>query len=658
MPIAFETCFGWVLAGSTDSQLPIPRIATCHVSCNTGDELLRKFWEIEDSPLSEPAMSPEERCAVQHFKTTQSRTIDGRFVVPLPKRTDVKGLGESRSHAVQRFLSLERNLRSKNQFNEFRNVMREYFDLKHAELVPYHDLNKPAHDVFYLPVHVVCKPSSTTTKFRAVFDASAKSSSGVSLNDTLMVGPTVHASLIEVLLRFRMHRIAVVADVSKMYRAIELTDADRDLHRFVWRESPEDTLQDYRMTRLTFGISSSSFIANMAVKQNAEDYTMDYPLAAKVVEEAFYVDDCLTGADSVQEGLKLRRQLQELFAKAGFTLRKWNSSNPQILRDVPPELRDEQTSLTITEHSDVYSKTLGIEWHCVLDYFRINTTKQYNHTTSTTTQPVQPHNQYNQHNHTTSTTSQPVQPHNHTTCTTTQPVQPHNPTTSTTTQPVQPHNHTTCTTTQPVQPHNPTTSTTTQPVQPHNQYNLKTTTTCTTSQPVQPHNHTTCTTTQPVQPHNPTTSTTTQPVQPHNQYNLKTTTTCTTTQPVQPAQPIQPHNQLNHTTSTTCTTSQPVQPHNQYNHTTSTTTQPVQPQNYYNLYNHTTSTTSTTNTTPQPVEPHNLTTRQPVQPLQPVQPHNQYNHTTSTTTQPVQPQNYYNLYNHTTSTTSTTTQPV
>ena len=375
MPIAFETCFGWVLAGNTDSQLPIPRIATCHVSCNTGNKLLRNFWVIEDSPLSEPAMSPEERCAVQHFKTMQSRTIDGRFVVPLPKRTDVKGLGESRSHAVQRFLSLERNLRSKNQFNEFRNVMREYFDLKHAELVPYHDLNKPAHDVFYLPVHVVCKPSSTTTKFRAVFDASAKSSSGVSLNDTLMVGPTVHASLIEVLLRFRMHRIAVVADVSKMYRAIELTDADRDLHRFVWRESPEDTLQDYRMTRLTFGISSSSFIANMAVKQNAEDYTMDYPLAAKVVEEAFYVDDCLTGADSVQEGLKLRRQLQELFAKAGFTLRKWNSSNPQILRDVPPELRDEQTSLTITEQSDVYSKTLGIEWHCVLDYFRINTTK-------------------------------------------------------------------------------------------------------------------------------------------------------------------------------------------------------------------------------------------------------------------------------------------
>lgn len=83
-----------------------------------------------------------------------------------------------------------------------------------------------------------------------------------------------------------------------MYRAIELPSTDRDLHQFVWRESPEDKLQDCRMTRLTFGVSSYSFLANMAIKQNAEDYAKDYPLAAKFIEEAFYVDDCLTGADS------------------------------------------------------------------------------------------------------------------------------------------------------------------------------------------------------------------------------------------------------------------------------------------------------------------------------------------------------------------------
>lgn len=62
---------------------------------------------------------------------------------------------------------------------------------------------------------------------------------GVSLNDVLMVG---HPLLIDVLLRFRMHQIAIVADISKMYRAIELPPADRDLHHFVWRTNPKDTL--------------------------------------------------------------------------------------------------------------------------------------------------------------------------------------------------------------------------------------------------------------------------------------------------------------------------------------------------------------------------------------------------------------------------------
>ena len=54
-----------------------------------------------------------------------------------------------------------------------------------------------------------------------------------------------------------------------MYCAVELNPHDRDLHRFVWRNKPTEDLQDFRMTRVTFGVSASSFVANMAVKQNA-----------------------------------------------------------------------------------------------------------------------------------------------------------------------------------------------------------------------------------------------------------------------------------------------------------------------------------------------------------------------------------------------------
>ena len=250
--------------------------------------------------------------------------------------------------------------------------MREYIDLGHAESVPPEKMNEPTNNVFYLPMHAVHKQSSTTTKIRAVFDASMKSVSGVSLNNTLMVGPTVHPQLVDVLIRFRMHRIALVADISKMYRAIELPLADRDLHRFEWRDSPGDTINDYRMTRVTFGVSSSSYIANMCVKQNAADFAFKYPLAARIVNESFYVDDCLTGADSIEQGIEVYTQLQGLFAKAEFLLRKWNSSSPAILESIPADLRDAKTSLTIADTDEVYTKTLGIEWHSVMDHFRLD----------------------------------------------------------------------------------------------------------------------------------------------------------------------------------------------------------------------------------------------------------------------------------------------
>lgn len=74
--------------------------------------------------------------------------------------------------------------------------------------------------MFYLPIHVVRKEASSTTKVRAVFDASAKSSSGLSLNETFIVGPTIHPSLVDVL---RSHRVALTTDVSEQLASLILT---------------------------------------------------------------------------------------------------------------------------------------------------------------------------------------------------------------------------------------------------------------------------------------------------------------------------------------------------------------------------------------------------------------------------------------------------
>ena len=122
-------------------------------------------------------------------------------------------------------------------------VIHEYVVLKHAEPVPMMELDAPPSHVFYLLMHAVKKSFSTTT-IRAMFDASENSASNVLQNDILLVGPTIYSSLIDVLLRFRLHRIALTANASKMYRAIGLVEANRDLYCFVWRSSPEEPLQD------------------------------------------------------------------------------------------------------------------------------------------------------------------------------------------------------------------------------------------------------------------------------------------------------------------------------------------------------------------------------------------------------------------------------
>ena len=182
--------------------------------------------------------------------------------------------------------------------------------------------------------------------------SSAKSCTGVSLNDTVLVGPTVHPPLIDVLLCFRLYAMALTADVSKNYCSVELAMTDRDLHRFIWRSNSKEPLQEYCMTRVTFGVSASSFAANMAGKQNAIDHAHEFPLAAVVVDKSFYVDNCLLGTVNKELAITLRQQLSDLFSRGGFLLRKWNSNDPLVLQSIPEELRDSSIIQTISESNE------------------------------------------------------------------------------------------------------------------------------------------------------------------------------------------------------------------------------------------------------------------------------------------------------------------
>ena len=129
------------------------------------------------------------------------------------------------------------------------------------------------------------------------------------------------------------------------------------------------------MTRLTFGVSASSFAANMAVKQNALDNAQTYPQAAQSVLESFYVDDGLTGLDSVEEAVHLQKQLHKLFSGSGFTLRKWKTNEPDVIAHVAPELRDQEPIQEI-KGEEAFTKVLGLEWDSELDAFHPTVTNR------------------------------------------------------------------------------------------------------------------------------------------------------------------------------------------------------------------------------------------------------------------------------------------
>ncbi len=321
------TIFGWLPYGQADSGANVTAYLTLHsVSEDTSNQLLRAFWEVEEVHTPKDSYTNEEQLALVHYEKTTIKTRDGLYQEKLPRRPDAPVLGDSRKQAERRLASTELSLKRKEKWDCFREVINDYFTNGHAELVPNEDLKKPASSVFYLPMHGVTKQSSTSTKLRAVFDASAATSTGVSLNDILLPGPNVYSPLPDILLRFRLHKIGLTADISKMFRMIELHPIDRDLHRYLWT-TDSSHMVDCRMTRLTFGITSSPFIAAQTLQRIASDNAELYPQAAKVVQKNFYVDDCLTGAESVTEATELRAQLNGLLGQGNMQLRKWRLSS-------------------------------------------------------------------------------------------------------------------------------------------------------------------------------------------------------------------------------------------------------------------------------------------------------------------------------------------
>ena len=277
-------------------------------------------------------------------------------------RKDVPPLGESCPQALQRYRANERSIIKKGTWKAFQAVVQEYLDLVHAQPVPAKTLSSSI-ESFYLPMHSVWKESSTSTKLHVVFDASAKSLSGTSLNDSMLVGPMLHPTLEPILLRFRSYPVALTGDISKMFWVVELSRPDRSLHRFLWRTNPEDSVTDYEMLRVTFRVAASPYLAVKCLQQTAQDFGAAFPRASLHVQSTFYVDDCLAGASTPQEVLGLFTKLRKLLLKGGFSLCKIRSSGYAVTQSIESSLREKLPVKGLTDlHSSPHPKALGLEW--------------------------------------------------------------------------------------------------------------------------------------------------------------------------------------------------------------------------------------------------------------------------------------------------------
>nr|XP_031848962.1 uncharacterized protein LOC116434545 [Nomia melanderi] len=233
--------------------------------------------------------------------------------------------------------------------------MNEYIDHGHMVQVAKDDVTTSG---YYLPHHGVTKTTSETTKLRVVFDGSAATSTGLSLNDTLHVGPKIQDDLLYILLRFRIHRYVITEDIEKMYRQFLVREDDRRYQRVLWRDASGE-IKTFELQTVTFGLSAAPYLAIRCLTQLAQDEGHRFPQAAKILQRDFYVDDALTGASTIREARAIREELTQLLTLAGLNIRQWAANQKTILEGLPEQ--DVNKKLHLGESST--PKTLGIVWN-------------------------------------------------------------------------------------------------------------------------------------------------------------------------------------------------------------------------------------------------------------------------------------------------------
>lgn len=365
--IAENTRVGYLIRGKAPTNSPNSSkvFMTKSSSANLSVQI-QKFWEMEEVN-SKPLLHPDDALCETIFCSTIQKDSEGYLSMDLPFRSNsCPDIGPSRSMALKRFLSLEKKLKMNPALREeYHKTITNYLMSDHLRKAPL--LNEQCLQQYYLPHHAVVKESSSTTKVRVVFDASCRSLDGTSLNDHLLTGQKLQRDIRDVLFNWRQYPFSLTGDIEKMYLMFKISPKHHQYQKIVWRFNETDPIEDFILTRATFGTSCAPFLAMRSLLYIADLHEKSHPIVSKALRNEFYVDDFLSGGFSVNEALEKQTAIRKVLQNYHLILRKWSSNDPHTLANIPDALLETSNELEF-EESEI-KKTLGIFWSRDKDAF-------------------------------------------------------------------------------------------------------------------------------------------------------------------------------------------------------------------------------------------------------------------------------------------------
>lgn len=185
---------------------------------------------------------------------------------------------------------------------------------------------------YYIPWRTVYKEASLSTPCRMVFDASARTPGGTSLNDILCKGENRLANIHNILLKFRSKPAAFTCDIRMAYNMVSLDPAYLRYHRFLWKEGLEENspVVDYVVTTLIYGVRPVGNCLIAGFKKLADYVLEHYPDQAAAGVEALlnsiYVDDVAHADDTAERNKATAESLDFVLSMGSMEVKGYTFS--------------------------------------------------------------------------------------------------------------------------------------------------------------------------------------------------------------------------------------------------------------------------------------------------------------------------------------------